>query len=60
MVGWADVATKQDLKQGLGSLEDRLLREMERGFSKVYRTIVLTVSTGILAAVAIALGARGA
>jgi len=32
-VGWADVATKQDLKQDLRSLEDRLLREMERGFS---------------------------
>ena len=56
-VGWADVATKRDLDQGLESLGNRLRAEWERGM-RTYFMATLAANSGLLAVAFVV--ARGA
>jgi hypothetical protein len=46
-VGWADVATKSDLSMGLDSLENRLLAQMHREFTRLILWFVPTMLSGV-------------
>ena len=46
-VGWADVATKSDLSLGLDSLENRLLAQMHREFTRLILWFVPTMLSGV-------------
>jgi hypothetical protein len=54
-VGWADVATKQDLRQEISSLEFRLEAKLERGFRQVLVTVASLMVTGFAATIAVVL-----
>jgi hypothetical protein len=54
-VGWADVATKQDLRQEISSLELRLEAKLERGFRQVLVTVASLMVTGFAATIAVVL-----
>ena len=54
-VGWADVATKQDLRQEINSLELRLEAKLERGFRQVLVTVASLMVTGFAATIAVVL-----
>ena len=46
-VGWADVATRSDLSLGLDSLENRLLAQMHREFTRLIMWFVPTMLSGV-------------
>ncbi len=46
-VGWADVATKSDLYLGLEALENRLLAQMHREFTRLIMWFVPTMLSGV-------------
>ncbi len=54
-VGWADVATKHDLRQEISSLEFRLEAKLERGFRQVLVTVASLMVTGFAATIAVVL-----
>jgi hypothetical protein len=46
-VGWADIATKSDLNLGLDALENRLLAQMHREFTRLILWFVPTMLSGV-------------
>jgi hypothetical protein len=54
-VGWADVATKQDLRQEISALESRIEARLERGFRQVLVTVASLMVTGFAATIAVVL-----
>ena len=55
-VGWADVATKQDLvllRADLDALELRLEARLERGFRRILVTVSSLMAGGFLATIAV-------
>lgn len=52
-VGWADVATKQDLKQ----MEDRIDAKLSRLETKMFRSILIANSTSLLTMAGLAFAA---
>jgi hypothetical protein len=46
-VGWAEVATKSDLNLGLDALENRLIAQMHREFTRLILWFVPTMLSGV-------------
>lgn len=65
-VGWADVATKDDLRNleerltvRMDALEERLLKQIEREGKSLYRTMVVSIIGAVVTVGTLAFAAAG-